>query len=126
MTKVLRFLTPILMVFTALSTQAQSLSPKPPTTLDINRKKIDSLDSKIIETIGLREKLVKEIGVFKAMNHIPPLQASRFQAVLEKSLVLGKQQELSEAFVTELMNAIHKESLRIENAIKNTTGKYDH
>jgi chorismate mutase len=126
MTKVLRFLTPILMVFTALSTQAQSHSPKPPTTLDINRKKIDSLDSKIIETIGLREKLVKEIGVFKAMNHIPPLQASRFQAVLEKSLVLGKQQELSEAFVTELMNAIHKESLRIENAIKNTTGKYDH
>lgn len=106
------------MVSVAISSKAQSLSQKPLTTLEINRKKIDSLDSRILETIGLREKLVKEIGLYKAQNHIPPLQAARFQEVLAKSIAAGKQQQLSEAFVTELMNAIHKESLRIENAIK--------
>lgn len=116
-------LTLILMISAAISSKAQSSSQKPLTTLEINRIKIDSLDSSVIETIGLREKLVKEIGLYKAKNHIPPLQAARFQDVLKKSIAAGKQQQLSEEFVTELMNAIHKESLRIENAIKDKNSR---
>lgn len=114
----IHFLTLIFIVLLARSSQAQSSSHKPINTLEINRKMIDSLDGKIIETIGEREKLVKEIGLYKAIHHIPPLQASRFQDVLKGSIVAGKQQQLSEEFITELMNAIHKESLKIENAIK--------
>jgi chorismate mutase len=113
------FLTLILVVLTVRSSQAQTSNHEPFDTLEINRKKIDSLDSKIIETIGLREKLVRDIGIYKAKNYIPPLQASRFQEVLKNAVIAGKRQELSEEFVTELMNAIHKESLRIENSVKN-------
>lgn len=87
-------------------------------TLQINRNKIDSLDKKLMELIGERERAVKEIGVYKAKNNIPPLQADRFKQVLEKSITTGAKEGLSATFVTEMMNAIHKESLRIEDEIK--------
>lgn len=87
-------------------------------TLQISRKKIDSLDKALIALLGERERVVKEIGVYKAQNNIPALQADRFKQVIEKSIEAGKKEGLSEAFVTELMNAIHKESLRIEEEIK--------
>lgn len=101
-----------------MSSYAQTEPPKVPNIMEINRKKIDSLDQKLIEMIGTREKLVKEIGEYKAANHIPPLQASRFQEVLNRATAAGKTQGLSEDFIKELLNAIHKESLRIENEIK--------
>ncbi|MBB6112062.1 chorismate mutase [Mucilaginibacter lappiensis] len=87
-------------------------------TLQVSRKKIDSLDKALIALLGERERVVKEIGVYKAKNNIPALQADRFKQVIEKSIEAGKKESLSETFVTELMNAIHKESLRIEEEIK--------
>jgi len=87
-------------------------------TLQVSRKKIDSLDKALIALLGERERVVKEIGVYKAKNNIPALQADRFKQVIEKSIEAGKKEGLSETFVTELMNAIHKESLRIEEDIK--------
>jgi chorismate mutase len=101
---------------------AQSAPMKTPKgtdqTLQISRKKIDSLDKALITLLGERERVVKEIGVYKAQNNIPALQADRFKQVIQKSIEAGKKEGLSETFVTELMNAIHKESLRIEEEIK--------
>jgi chorismate mutase len=47
-------------------------------TMEVQRKKIDSLDKMLIEVLGARERAVKEIGIYKAKNNIPPLQAARF------------------------------------------------
>jgi chorismate mutase len=82
--------------------------------LDVARKKIDSLDSQLINIIGERERIAQAIGVYKATNNIPPLQPARFKQVIDRSIEAGKKQGLSPYFVTEIMNAIHKESLRIE------------
>lgn len=101
---------------------AQQIAPKAPdsglNTLQINRKKIDSIDKELMRLIGERESAVREIGIYKAKNNIPPLQAGRFKEVLEKSIIAGEKAGLSATFVTEMMNAIHKESLRIEDEIK--------
>ncbi|MBB6239302.1 chorismate mutase [Pedobacter sp. AK013] len=105
----------IMIVAACGSARAQAVAAKPLTVLEVNRKRIDSLDSKIIETIALREKLAKEIGEYKAKNKIPALQTARFQEVLNNAVKDGVQQGLSEEFITELMNAIHRESLRIES-----------
>ena len=118
MKKIICFATAIFLISGSISTKAQTSAHKPLTTLEINRIKIDSLDSEILEMIGQREGLVKEIGLFKVKNHISPLQVSRFQEVLKRLVAAGKHQQISENFVIELMNAIHKESLRIENKIK--------
>jgi chorismate mutase len=103
---------------TAAKAQSAQAKQGSDNTLEINRKKIDSLDRLLMEVIGAREKVVREIGVYKAKNHIPPLQAARFQQVLEKGIAAGKEEGLSAEFVTEILNSIHKESLRIEEEIK--------
>ena len=82
--------------------------------LATSRVKIDSLDDQLIKILGERERIVKAIGIYKAKNHIPPLQAARFQQVVDKGIAAGSKEGLSSGFITELLNAIHKESLRIE------------
>jgi chorismate mutase len=86
--------------------------------LDAGRAKIDSLDNQLIKVLGEREKIVKAIGVYKAKNHIAPLQEGRFKQVVRKTIAAGNKVGLSPEFIMELLNAIHKESLRIENAVK--------
>ena len=88
------------------------------TFLKEKRAEIDSLDKKLFEVLGARERVVKEIGIYKAKNNIPSLQAARFQQVLDKGIEAGKKEGLSAEFATEMLNAIHKESLRIEDALK--------
>ena len=83
------------------------------------RLTIDSLDNSLITLIGQREKIVREIGIYKAKHNVPALQANRFQEVLDRSIAAGKEQGLSAEFITGLMNLIHAESLKLENEIKN-------
>ena len=83
------------------------------------RSAIDSLDNSLMRIIGDREKIVREIGMYKAKHNVPALQANRFQEVLDRSIAAGKEQGLSPEFITGLMNLIHSESLRLENEIKN-------
>jgi chorismate mutase len=99
---------------------AQSTSrDNPDTALAQYRLTIDSLDNALIQLIGQREKIVREIGTYKAKHKIPALQANRFQDVVNRSIAAGKEQGLSPEFITGLMNLIHNESLRLENEIKN-------
>lgn len=93
-------------------------APQKDTVLENRRALIDSLDKQLFEILGARERVVREIGIYKAKNNIPPLQAARFQQVLDKGIAAGKKEGLSAEFCTELLNAIHKESLRIEEALK--------
>jgi len=86
--------------------------------LESKRKEIDSLDKVLINTLGKRERVVKQIGIYKAQHNIPSLQSARFQQVLDKGIEAGEKENLSAEFITELLNAIHKESLRIEDNLK--------
>jgi chorismate mutase len=108
------FITMMIGGFSTGISNAQSMAVNTPQDLAINRKKIDSLDNQLIKTLGERERIVKEIGIYKTKNHIAPLQAARFKEVLDKAVAKGAKEALSAQFVTELMNAIHEESLRIE------------
>jgi chorismate mutase len=82
--------------------------------LSANRKKIDSLDKLLIAVLGNRQRIVQEIGVYKKKNNVPPLQPARFKEVVDRAIAAGSKEGLSAEFITELMNAIHKESLRME------------
>ncbi|HXB08668.1 MAG TPA: chorismate mutase [Puia sp.] len=99
--------------------QAQTTSKQDTgNVMKIQRAKIDSLDKKLIEILGARQRAVKEIGIYKAKNNIPPLQAARFQEVMRKSVEAGEKEGLSAEFVTRILTAIHEESLRVEETIK--------
>jgi chorismate mutase len=99
--------------------QAQTTSKQDTgNVMEIQRAKIDSLDKKLIEILGARQRAVKEIGIYKAKNNIPPLQAARFQEVMRKSVEAGEKEALSAEFITRILTAIHEESLRVEETIK--------
>jgi len=86
-------------------------------SLAVYRKMIDSLDNQLIKTLGNRMQVVTMVGMYKAKKNIPALQQSRFDALVKKNVGIGKLYDLSEQFITEIMNAIHKESLTKEEAL---------
>jgi chorismate mutase len=82
--------------------------------LAVSRKKIDSLDKLLMQVLGSRQRVVREVGIYKKKNNVPPLQPARFKQVLDRAITAGGKEGLSAEFITEMMNAIHKESLRLE------------
>ncbi len=105
----------LLVSYNARSQSVPTVAVNSPKDLDAGRVKIDSLDNLLMRVLGERERIAGAIGAYKAKNHIPPLQEARFKQVVEKSIEAGKKEGLSAEFITEIMNSIHKESLRIEN-----------
>lgn len=87
-------------------------------SLQMFRKSIDSLDLRLIQLLGNRMEVVTAIGKYKAAHNIAPLQPKRYEEIVAKNILLGKKEQLSEAFIRSLMDAIHNESLLKENALQ--------
>ena len=79
------------------------------------RTKIDQLDKQLWDIITQRVNTAREIGEWKRVNGEQVLQPERYQQVLNRCLELGKQQGLSETLIREVMEALHKESVRVES-----------
>ncbi len=87
-------------------------------SLQVMRKSIDSLDLQIIRLLGKRMEVVTSIGKYKAVHQIAPLQPKRFEEVVQKNILSGQKEQLSEPFIRALMDAIHEESLKKERALQ--------
>ena len=87
-------------------------------SLQAFRKEIDNLDQQLIQILGKRMEIVTAVGKFKAVHQINPLQPKRFEEIVQKNILLGKNVQLSETFVRRLMDAIHEESLAKERSLQ--------
>ncbi len=85
--------------------------------LESLREQINYLDEELISLISNRMKVAKEIGNIKKQSKVTILQAARYNEIIERALQKAKQVELSEEFMKTYMEAIHIESIRIQNAI---------
>ena len=83
--------------------------------LNTLRAEIDQIDQQLWEMIGKRVNLAREIGEWKRAHNEPVIQPQRFQEVLEHCRQIGEQHGLSEQVISEVMNALHKESVRVES-----------
>ena len=83
--------------------------------LELLRKEIDKLDEQLWEIIAQRVNAAREIGEWKRLHDEPVLQPERWQQVIEHCLAQGKQYGLSEELIREVMEALHKESVRVES-----------
>lgn len=83
------------------------------------RSKIDSLDEAILEHISKRMDLIELIGALKKEHNIPILQVERWSTIMETFFALGKEFKLSDKFISELLNAIHTESIRKQTNLMN-------
>ena len=70
-------------------------------------------------------KLAENIGKYKKKNNISILQSSRWNEILEQSMAKGRAKGLSDGFVTQVLTAIHQESINHQTKVMNvkTTAK---
>ena len=83
--------------------------------LQVLRAEIDQLDEQLWEIIGKRADVVRQVGEWKHQHGEQVVQPERWQQVLLHCQALAERYGLSEALVREVMEAIHKESVRIES-----------
>ena len=79
------------------------------------RAEIDQLDKQLWEIIAQRMDIAREIGEIKRTHNEPIVQTQRYQQVLDQCLKWGKEKGINEDAVREVMEALHKESVRVES-----------
>lgn len=82
--------------------------------LDKYRKQIDDIDRQLIALLHERMAVVENVGVFKKINKIEPLDEARWQEVLSTRLEWAKKLQISEKLIKKIWEIIHTEALRIE------------
>ncbi|PHQ56429.1 MAG: 3-deoxy-7-phosphoheptulonate synthase [Lutibacter sp.] len=86
--------------------------------LNMHRKELDLIDSTIIDVLGDRMGISKEIGKLKHSENVAILQSRRWSDILSKMVNDGKEKGLSKEFVEEIFRAIHVESINIQHRTK--------
>ena len=81
------------------------------------RTSIDDIDSKLLQVIGERTKLVQEIGRFKKEKSVTILQIERWFEILKTRQEMGVSYDLENQMVSELFELIHKHSILTQTEI---------
>ena len=91
--------------------------------IDDLRGQIDHLDNELLDLYGKRMKLAEAIGRYKKKNNIAILQSGRWNEILEQSMEKGREKGLSDGFVTQVLTAIHQESINHQTKVMSEAKK---
>ena len=83
------------------------------------RAQINLHDDQLINILGKRMSVAKKIGSLKRRNNVAVLQSKRWNQILEKMIIEGKENKLSEEFIKKVFKAIHQESINNQDEIIN-------
>ncbi|MEZ5045401.1 MAG: bifunctional 3-deoxy-7-phosphoheptulonate synthase/chorismate mutase type II [Chitinophagaceae bacterium] len=83
------------------------------------RQTLDSMDAEIIEIIGKRMELVKELGKIKAQNNIAIFQQERWREIVESRTMWGESNQLNAEFILRLFELIHDKSIKTQIEVLN-------
>ncbi|MDH5602691.1 MAG: bifunctional 3-deoxy-7-phosphoheptulonate synthase/chorismate mutase type II [Cyclobacteriaceae bacterium] len=92
----------------------KSIDSAPELKADLSRLRehVDQMDKQLVEILGERFKYIQAIGQYKRENNLAVFQGDRWKDVTESRINMGKEKNLSEHFMKELMMAIHEESIK--------------
>ena len=76
------------------------------------RIQIDQIDNDIMELLGKRMRVCREIGQYKKEHNIQVLQTGRYNEILDKRGAQGSLLGMSDSFAKEIFEHIHEESVR--------------
>jgi chorismate mutase len=85
--------------------------------LEQMRLVIDEIDEQMIRTLARRMEMINQIGEYKRDNNVSVFQLERWQEMLRSRIASGIIQGLDEAFVKEMCELLHKESIRRQTEI---------
>lgn len=94
-------------------------SPEYNDALTSLRRQIDQLDSETFELLSKRMRVAEQIGKVKKENNVAILQGGRWSSIVDKVVSESPKLGLSEEFLKTVLEAIHNESINLQNRIMN-------
>lgn len=91
--------------------------------LTLLRQQIDRIDNELLETLGRRMSISREIGRYKQEHNMPVVQAGRYNDVIRSRVDAGKELGMSSEFLKTVLLAIHDESVRQQIEIINNSAQ---
>lgn len=95
-------------------------SPEFAMALDRFRGEIDQIDAELFDLLARRMRVAEQIGMVKKENDVAILQSGRWNSITERVIAQAKELQLSEEFLTTVLEAIHIESINRQNIIMNS------
>ena len=89
------------------------------------RRRIDSIDEKIIRLISERLEICKEVAEFKSENDIPMMQPERVKEVLRKRKELADELQINPLLIENIYKLIVEEACALEDEIIERLAKRD-
>lgn len=80
------------------------------------REQVDQIDSHLLEMLGNRMDIAREMGKLKAEQNISTLQPHRWKEIIEDRVHKGQLHGFGKDFVIDLMQIIHEEAIRRQEA----------
>ena len=109
------------LILSELVLRSKIISPHIALQLEEIRTRISSLDEALLGIIAERMVLSREVGEFKKENHIMILQQEHWWKIIRQKLECAETLDLSPAFIRQIMDAIHQESIRQQLDVVNKT-----
>ncbi|MGE0372210.1 MAG: chorismate mutase [Gammaproteobacteria bacterium] len=81
------------------------------------RETIDAIDEQIIELLGRRYSVCRDVARLKKASEIPMMQRGRVEQVKQRCAALAERHGVDPGFVRELYTLIIDEACRIEDRI---------
>ncbi len=90
----------------------------PSEKIDAYRKKIDSIDAKIIDLLGKRISLILKIGSIKNSLNMPIRSVSREQKLLESLKSMAQQKKIPPELIKKIYSQILSSSRSLQKGTK--------
>ncbi|MBD5387563.1 bifunctional 3-deoxy-7-phosphoheptulonate synthase/chorismate mutase type II [bacterium] len=87
---------------------------KPDSTesLTLLRQEIDRIDNDLVDMLGKRMRICREIGLYKKEHGMKVVQGARYSDMMKSREDLAREMEMSDEFIRRVYAAIHEESVR--------------
>jgi chorismate mutase len=100
----------------------RSPNPSDPKLLDVLgelRQQIDIYDDHLLDLMEKRMKVAETIGRYKKENNITILQSLRWDEIIRRAVIKGKEKGLSPELIDAIFKAIHQESINHQMKVMN-------
>ena len=81
------------------------------------RSELNEIDKNLIDLLGRRFEIIREVGEYKKEKNIPMMQSKRVDEVKDRCAIMGEEQGLDGDFIRGLYTLIIDEACRIEDNI---------
>lgn len=88
-------------------------------SLTLLRQQIDEIDNDLIESLGKRMRISREIGQYKKEHSMPVVQTNRYDDILNSRAKSAEEMGMSGEFMKVVYQAIHEESVRQQIEVLN-------